>query len=113
MWLIRHTNWSFISRSKAILPLLQKGALFRKKSYNKRGPPSLSKEKMEKLNSKLLMENLYIMQENERLRKRAELLNQENQTLHTELQHRLANATAAAATTTSTKANKKFNKRDI
>ncbi|KAL1545718.1 protein LITTLE ZIPPER 4-like [Salvia divinorum] len=59
--------------------------------------------KMEKLNSKLLMENLYIMQENERLRKKAELLNQENQALHTELKHRLA-----AAAATASKANKKF-----
>ncbi|KAL6507725.1 hypothetical protein OROGR_023920 [Orobanche gracilis] len=50
---------------------------------------------MEKLNSKLYLENCYIMQENERLRKAAELLNQENQVLLNELKQRLA---AAAAT---------------
>ncbi|KAL1549301.1 hypothetical protein AAHA92_17424 [Salvia divinorum] len=52
---------------------------------------------MEKLNSKLHLENYYIMQENERLRKKAELLNQENQALLNELKHRLAAAAAAAA----------------
>ncbi|KAL7137390.1 hypothetical protein ABFS83_10G088600 [Erythranthe nasuta] len=52
---------------------------------------------MEKLNSKLYLENCYIMQENERLRKKAELLNQENKALLNELKQRLA---AAAAGTT-------------
>ncbi|KAL8039707.1 hypothetical protein ABFX02_10G053700 [Erythranthe guttata] len=55
---------------------------------------------MEKLNSKLYLENCYIMQENERLRKKAELLNQENQALLNELKQRLAAAAAAAAGTT-------------
>ncbi|EYU35474.1 hypothetical protein ABFS82_10G052000 [Erythranthe guttata] len=54
---------------------------------------------MEKLNSKLYLENCYIMQENERLRKKAELLNQENQALLNELKQRLAAAAAAAGTT--------------
>ncbi|KAL7096642.1 hypothetical protein ACP275_10G091600 [Erythranthe tilingii] len=77
---------------------------------------------MEKLNSKLYLENCYIMQENERLRKKAELLNQENQALLNELKQRLAAAaaagntipdlnlsgsTSAAATTKSTKKAKK------
>nr|GLL46292.1 protein LITTLE ZIPPER 3 [Ipomoea trifida]GMD86849.1 protein LITTLE ZIPPER 3 [Ipomoea batatas]GMD88183.1 protein LITTLE ZIPPER 3 [Ipomoea batatas] len=40
---------------------------------------------MEKINSKLYMENCYIMAENERLRKKAEVLNKENQALLKEL----------------------------
>lgn len=47
-------------------------------------------EKMDRLNSKLYLENCYIMAENERLRKKAELLNQENQELLNELKHRLS-----------------------
>ncbi|KAL3642673.1 hypothetical protein CASFOL_013488 [Castilleja foliolosa] len=47
---------------------------------------------MDKVNSKLYFENFIIMQENERLRKAAELLNQENQTLLNELKQRLAAA---------------------
>lgn len=50
---------------------------------------------MEKFNSKLYLENCYIMQQNEKLRKTAELLNQENQGLLIELKKKLA---AAAAT---------------
>lgn len=53
---------------------------------------------MEKFNSKLYLENYYIMQENEKLRKTAELLNQENQALLIELKKKLSAATAAAAT---------------
>ncbi|KAL0374891.1 UNVERIFIED_CONTAM: protein LITTLE ZIPPER 3 [Sesamum radiatum] len=56
---------------------------------------------MEKLNSKLYLENCYIMQENERLRKKAELLNQENQALLNELKQRLAAAAAAGTDLTS------------
>lgn len=44
---------------------------------------------MERLNSKLYLENCYIMQENEKLRKKAQLLNQENQALLSELKQRL------------------------
>ncbi|KAL1545732.1 hypothetical protein AAHA92_22421 [Salvia divinorum] len=78
---------------------------------------------MEKLNSKLEMENCHIMQENERLKKVAEFLNQENQALLNELNHHLAAAAAAgipipdlnrstssSAATTSSKTNKKSNK---
>lgn len=77
---------------------------------------------MEKLNSKLYMENCYIMQENERLRKKAELLNQENQALLQELKQRLAAAagapipdlnlsnSATAAAATSSKGSKKSKK---
>ncbi|KAF2588978.1 hypothetical protein F2Q70_00040800 [Brassica cretica] len=45
---------------------------------------------MERLNSKLYVENCYIMKENERLRKKAELLNQENQQLLFQLKQRLS-----------------------
>ncbi|KAG8376698.1 hypothetical protein BUALT_Bualt09G0091000 [Buddleja alternifolia] len=55
---------------------------------------------MEKVNSKLYLENYYIMQENERLRKKAELLNQENQALLNELKQRLAAAGVAGNTIT-------------
>ncbi|XP_026424226.1 protein LITTLE ZIPPER 4-like [Papaver somniferum] len=45
---------------------------------------------MERLNSKLYLQNCYIIQENERLRKKAQLLNQENQALLTELKQKLS-----------------------
>ena len=45
---------------------------------------------MDRLNAKLYLQNCYIMKENERLRKKALLLNQENQALLTELKQRLA-----------------------
>ncbi|KAI3706767.1 hypothetical protein L6452_24723 [Arctium lappa] len=47
------------------------------------------KTEMERLNSKLYMENCLIMQENEKLRKKAQLLNQENQALLSQLKQRL------------------------
>ncbi|KAL8245132.1 hypothetical protein R6Q59_011390 [Mikania micrantha] len=47
------------------------------------------KLKMERLNSKLYMENCLIMQENEKLRKKAQVLNQENQALLSQLKQRL------------------------
>ncbi|KAI3985076.1 hypothetical protein MKX01_027162 [Papaver californicum] len=47
-------------------------------------------EVMERLNSKLYLQNCYIIQENERLRKKAQLLNQENQALLTELKQKLS-----------------------
>ncbi|PSS15940.1 Protein LITTLE ZIPPER like [Actinidia chinensis var. chinensis] len=47
---------------------------------------------MERLNSKLYLQNCYIMQENERLRKKAQLLNQENQALLSELKQKLSKA---------------------
>ena len=50
---------------------------------------------MERLNTKLYLQNCYIMKENERLRKKALLLNQENQALLSELKHRLAKSAAA------------------
>ncbi|PAN37993.1 hypothetical protein PAHAL_7G138800 [Panicum hallii] len=58
---------------------------------------------MDRLNAKLYLQNCYIMKENERLRKKALLLNQENQALLTELKQRLAKT--AAANTNSAKAN--------
>jgi hypothetical protein len=45
---------------------------------------------MERLNTKLYLQNCYIMRENERLRKAAKLLNQENQALLSELKQRRA-----------------------
>ncbi|THU51907.1 hypothetical protein C4D60_Mb06t36020 [Musa balbisiana] len=45
---------------------------------------------MERLNTKLFWENCFIMKENERLRKKAQLLNQENQALLSELKQKLA-----------------------
>ncbi|KAJ3675095.1 hypothetical protein LUZ60_004137 [Juncus effusus] len=44
---------------------------------------------MERLNTKLYIQNCYILKENERLRKKAQLLNQENQALLSELKQRL------------------------
>lgn len=49
---------------------------------------------MERLNSKLYLENFYIMKENERLKKKAQLLNKENQALLSELKQKLAKSGA-------------------
>ncbi|RRT51401.1 hypothetical protein B296_00014239 [Ensete ventricosum] len=43
---------------------------------------------MERLNTQLYLQNCYIMKENERLRKKAQLLNQENQALLSELKQK-------------------------
>ncbi|EES10732.1 hypothetical protein BDA96_06G076200 [Sorghum bicolor] len=53
---------------------------------------------MDRLNAKLYLQNCFIMKENERLRKKALLLNHENQALLTELKQRIAKTAAAAAT---------------
>ncbi|KAL5974651.1 Protein LITTLE ZIPPER 4, partial [Asimina triloba] len=45
---------------------------------------------MDRLNSELYLQNCYIIQENERLRKKAHLLNQENQALLSELKQKLS-----------------------
>ncbi|KAH6797594.1 binding protein [Perilla frutescens var. hirtella] len=72
---------------------------------------------MEKMNSKLYLENYYMMQENERLRKKAELLNQENQTLLHELKQRLSTAARNTvsdhnlSTSSATNPNKKGSKK--
>lgn len=50
---------------------------------------------MERLNSKLYLQNCYIMKENERLRKKAQLLNQENQALLSELKQKLTKSSAS------------------
>ncbi|KAM0992799.1 hypothetical protein ACFX2J_008430 [Malus domestica] len=52
---------------------------------------------MERLNSKLYLQNCYIMKENERLKKKAQLLNQENQALLSELQQKLSKSTSSKA----------------
>jgi hypothetical protein len=54
---------------------------------------------MDRLNAKLYMQNCYIIKENERLRKKAQMLNQENQALLTELKQRLAKTAATKAAT--------------
>ncbi|KAK8928210.1 hypothetical protein KSP39_PZI017831 [Platanthera zijinensis] len=51
---------------------------------------------MERLNSKLYLQNCYIMQENERLRKKAQLLNQENQALISQLKQKLSQSCPSA-----------------
>ncbi|XP_066342924.1 protein LITTLE ZIPPER 4-like isoform X1 [Miscanthus floridulus] len=55
------------------------------------------RSRMDRLNAKLYLQNCFIMKENERLRKKALLLNQENQALLTELKQRIAKTAAAAA----------------
>ncbi|KAK4772932.1 hypothetical protein SAY87_027951 [Trapa incisa] len=45
---------------------------------------------MERLNTNLYLQNCFIMKENERLRKKAQLLNQENQALLSELKQKLS-----------------------
>lgn len=49
---------------------------------------------MERLNSELYYQNCHIMKENERLRKKAQLLNQENQQLLSELKKKLSKGNA-------------------
>ncbi|KAG1370069.1 putative protein LITTLE ZIPPER 3-like [Cocos nucifera] len=56
------------------------------------------KESMERLNSKLYLQNWYIIKENERLRKKAQLLNQENQALLSELKHKLSKSNPSSNT---------------
>ncbi|KAG7017444.1 Protein LITTLE ZIPPER 4, partial [Cucurbita argyrosperma subsp. argyrosperma] len=51
---------------------------------------------MERLNSELYLQNCYIMKENERLRKKAQLLNQENQALLSELKQKLSKGSSKA-----------------
>ncbi|XP_039034896.1 protein LITTLE ZIPPER 4-like [Hibiscus syriacus] len=52
---------------------------------------------MERLNSNLYLQNCYIMKENERLRKKAQVLNQENQALLCELKQKLSKANNSEA----------------
>ncbi|GLT40623.1 hypothetical protein SLA2020_147410 [Shorea laevis] len=60
---------------------------------------------MERLNSKLYLQNCYIMKENEKLRKKAQLLNQENQTLLSELKQKLSKPNPKANQQSSTELN--------
>ncbi|CAM8910403.1 hypothetical protein QQ045_032961 [Rhodiola kirilowii] len=46
---------------------------------------------MERLNSELYLKNCYMLRENERLRKKAQLLNQENQALLSQIKHKFSN----------------------
>ncbi|RAL44585.1 unnamed protein product [Cuscuta campestris] len=61
---------------------------------------------MERINTKLYLENCYIMAENERLRKKAEVLNQENRALLNQLKNRLSPQPPAAAAMTNKNKNK-------
>ncbi|KAL9422399.1 hypothetical protein AB3S75_034635 [Citrus x aurantiifolia] len=45
---------------------------------------------MDKLNTQLYLQNCYIIQENEKLRRKAQQLNQENQALLSELKQKLS-----------------------
>lgn len=54
---------------------------------------------MERLNSELYYQNCHIMKENERLRKKAQLLNQENQALLSQLKQKISNGNNAPNTT--------------
>ncbi|PQQ21967.1 hypothetical protein Pyn_26423 [Prunus yedoensis var. nudiflora] len=47
---------------------------------------------MEKLNSQIHLQNCYIIRQNEMLRKKAQVLNQENQALLSELKQKLSMA---------------------
>ncbi|CAL9102186.1 unnamed protein product [Musa acuminata var. zebrina] len=51
---------------------------------------------MERLNTKLYLQNCYIVKENERLRKNLQVLNQENQALLSELKQKLAKSSATS-----------------
>jgi single-stranded DNA-specific DHH superfamily exonuclease len=57
---------------------------------------------MERLNAKLYLQNCYIMKENEKLRKKAQLLNQENKSLLSELKRRLQSKAKAKLPTANT-----------
>ncbi|THU66828.1 hypothetical protein C4D60_Mb05t18300 [Musa balbisiana] len=52
---------------------------------------------MERLNTKLYLQNCYIVKENERLRKNLQVLNQENQALLSELKQKLAKSSATSS----------------
>ncbi|CAL9118056.1 zpr3 zpr3 (little zipper 3) [Musa troglodytarum] len=60
---------------------------------------------MERLNTKLYLQNCYIMKENERLRKNLQLLNQENQVLFSQLQQKLAKSNATSTSTSTSSPN--------
>ncbi|CAJ2632373.1 protein LITTLE ZIPPER 3 [Trifolium pratense] len=54
---------------------------------------------MERLNTELYYQNCHIMKENEKLRKKAQLLNQENQELLSQLKKKLSNGGASNSKT--------------
>lgn len=51
---------------------------------------------MDKFNSELYLQNCHIIQENEKLRKQAQQLNQENQALLSELKQKLSEANSGS-----------------
>ncbi|KAF7818779.1 protein LITTLE ZIPPER 3 [Senna tora] len=57
---------------------------------------------MDRVNSELYLQNCYIMKENEKLRKKAELLNQENQALLSQLQQKLSKGNAKGNSSSNT-----------
>ncbi|KAJ0973422.1 hypothetical protein J5N97_021381 [Dioscorea zingiberensis] len=75
--------------STSIYPLLSSKRANQPKGY------CSCQQVMERLNSKLYLQNCYIMKENERLRKKAQLLNQENQALLSELKQKLAKSSGS------------------
>lgn len=54
--------------------------------------PGAKQSQMEKLNSELYLQNCYIIQQNELLRRKAQRLNKENQALLIELKRKLSRA---------------------
>nr|XP_018674963.1 PREDICTED: protein LITTLE ZIPPER 4-like isoform X2 [Musa acuminata subsp. malaccensis] len=63
---------------------------------------------MERLNTQLYLQNCYIMKENERLRKKAQLLNQENQALLSELKRKQKQKQTLASTSATSNPNPKI-----
>ncbi|CAL9094098.1 unnamed protein product [Musa textilis] len=52
---------------------------------------------MERRNTKLYLQNCYILKENERLRKNLQVLNQENQALLSELKQKVTKSSATSS----------------
>ncbi|GMH09933.1 hypothetical protein Nepgr_011774 [Nepenthes gracilis] len=91
--------WFCCERRKRVSSVLL--AQNKKEKEGKRSPTS-SFTAMERLNSELYLQNCYIIQENERLRKKAQLLNQENQALLSELKQKFSKANQKAKQSTDT-----------
>nr|XP_009421134.2 PREDICTED: uncharacterized protein LOC104000741 isoform X1 [Musa acuminata subsp. malaccensis] len=70
--------------------------------------PQPKRQVMERLNTQLYLQNCYIMKENERLRKKAQLLNQENQALLSELKRKQKQKQTLASTSATSNPNPKI-----
>ncbi|KAG6473706.1 hypothetical protein ZIOFF_067623 [Zingiber officinale] len=80
----------------ASFPVISNGHAHRQTILSQvREKPAYSSS-MEKLNTNLYLQNCYIMKENERLRKKAQMLNQENQALLSELKQKLTKNNSSA-----------------